>query len=129
MNETGSGSSSFLFLFFLVFFVLQSLWQVNIVSMEQLLIYCCCCCCCCCCGSASYTGSSSDEEVSPREKLQQTSKGFSDFCVRNINQAAFGRKEIDIAQQGGAPITTTTTTEFLPSCSLVCVFDFNRFVT
>jgi len=50
--------------------------------------------------SASYTGSSSDEEeMSPREKSQQTSKGLTDFCVRNINQAAFGRKEIDIAEQ------------------------------
>jgi len=50
--------------------------------------------------SASYTGSSSDEEeLSPREKVQQTSKGLADFCVRNINQAAFGRKEIDIAEQ------------------------------
>jgi len=50
--------------------------------------------------SASYTGSSSDEEeVSPREKVQQNSRGFSDFCVRNINQAAYGRKEIDIAEQ------------------------------
>ena len=50
---------------------------------------------------ASYTGSSSDEEeLSPREKSQQTSKGLTDFCVRNINQAAFGRKEIDIAEQG-----------------------------
>lgn len=51
--------------------------------------------------SASYTGSSSDEEeISPREKQQQTSKGMADFCVRNINQAAYGRKEIDIAEQG-----------------------------
>lgn len=50
---------------------------------------------------ASYTGSSSDEEeISPREKQQQTSKGMADFCVRNINQAAYGRKEIDIAEQG-----------------------------
>ncbi|XP_057367762.1 adenosylhomocysteinase-like 1 isoform X2 [Daphnia carinata] len=50
--------------------------------------------------SASYTGSSSDEEeISPREKAQQTSKGMTDFCVRNINQAAYGRKEIDIAEQ------------------------------
>ncbi|XP_032790878.1 adenosylhomocysteinase-like 1 isoform X1 [Daphnia magna] len=50
--------------------------------------------------SASYTGSSSDEEeISPREKQQQTSKGMADFCVRNINQAAYGRKEIDIAEQ------------------------------
>jgi hypothetical protein len=52
-------------------------------------------------GAASYTGSSSDEEeMSPREKEQQTSKGMADFCVRNINQAAYGRKEIDIAEQG-----------------------------
>lgn len=51
--------------------------------------------------AASYTGSSSDEEeISPREKAQQTSKGLLDFCVRNINQAAYGRKEIDIAEQG-----------------------------
>ena len=51
--------------------------------------------------TASYTGSSSDEEeLSPRDKAQQTSKGFTDFCVRNINQAAYGRKEIDIAEQG-----------------------------
>lgn len=51
--------------------------------------------------AASYTGSSSDEDdVSPREKIQKNSKGFSDFCVRNINQHSFGRREIDIAEQG-----------------------------
>lgn len=51
--------------------------------------------------SASYTESSSEEDdVSPREKIQNNSKGFSDFCVRNINQHAFGRREIDIAEQG-----------------------------
>ncbi|GLH11646.1 Adenosylhomocysteinase [Gryllus bimaculatus] len=50
--------------------------------------------------SASYTGSSSDEEdVSPRDKEQKNSNGFSDFCVRNINQHAFGRREIEIAEQ------------------------------
>ena len=50
---------------------------------------------------ASYTGSSSDEEeISPREKAQQTSTRMTDFCVRNINQAAYGRKENDIAEQG-----------------------------
>ncbi|TGZ57479.1 Adenosylhomocysteinase [Temnothorax longispinosus] len=49
---------------------------------------------------ASYTGSSSDEDdVSPREKIQKTEKGFTDFCVRNINQQAFGRREIEIAEQ------------------------------
>lgn len=50
---------------------------------------------------ASYTGSSSeDDDVSPREKTQQNSKGNSDFCVRSVNQHAFGRREIDIAEQG-----------------------------
>ncbi|XP_063994938.1 adenosylhomocysteinase-like 1 isoform X3 [Diachasmimorpha longicaudata] len=50
--------------------------------------------------SASYTGSSSDEDdVSPREKIQKTDKGFTDFCVRNIGQHAFGRREIEIAEQ------------------------------
>lgn len=49
---------------------------------------------------ASYTGSSSDEDdVSPREKIQKTENGFTDFCVRNINQHAFGRREIEIAEQ------------------------------
>ncbi|XP_013099295.1 adenosylhomocysteinase-like 1 [Stomoxys calcitrans] len=51
--------------------------------------------------SASYTGSSSDDgdDVPPREKVQKNSKGGSDFCVRNINQNAFGRREIEIAEQ------------------------------
>lgn len=50
---------------------------------------------------ASYTGSSSDEEdVSPREKAQKNSKGSADFCVRNIDLHAFGRREIEIAEQG-----------------------------
>lgn len=50
--------------------------------------------------SASYTESSSEEDdVSPREKLQKNSSGFKDFCVRNIVQSAFGRREIEIAEQ------------------------------
>lgn len=50
--------------------------------------------------SASYTDTSSDEEGgSPRDKIQKNSKGFSDFCIKNINQAAFGRREIEIAEQ------------------------------
>lgn len=50
--------------------------------------------------TASYTGSSSEEDdVSPREKAQVTDRGFTDFCVRNINQHAFGRREIEIAEQ------------------------------
>jgi hypothetical protein len=62
--------------------------------------------------AASYTGSSSDEdEVSPREKAQKTTKGLTDFCVRNIDQHLFGRREIEIAEQGGisiVPIFTQT---------------------
>lgn len=51
--------------------------------------------------AASYTGSSSeDDDVSPREKIQSNTKGFNDFCVRNIHQHAFGRREIEIAEQG-----------------------------
>ena len=38
--------------------------------------------------------------MSPREKIQSNSKEFADFCVRNINQHAFGRREIEIAEQG-----------------------------
>ncbi len=49
--------------------------------------------------AASYTDSS-DDEASPREKSQANSKGSSDFCVKNIKQAEFGRREIEIAEQG-----------------------------
>jgi len=50
---------------------------------------------------ASYTGSSSEEDdVSPREKNQRNSKNSTDFCVRNIGVHAFGRREIEIAEQG-----------------------------
>lgn len=49
--------------------------------------------------AASYTDSS-DDEVSPREKQQTNSKGSSNFCVKNIKQAEFGRREIEIAEQG-----------------------------
>uniref|UniRef100_A0A671LRG6 Adenosylhomocysteinase 2-like n=1 Tax=Sinocyclocheilus anshuiensis TaxID=1608454 RepID=A0A671LRG6_9TELE len=48
--------------------------------------------------AASYTDSS-DDETSPREKSQVNSKGSSDFCVKNIKQAEFGRREIEIAEQ------------------------------
>uniref|UniRef100_A0A8C7A263 Adenosylhomocysteinase like 2 n=1 Tax=Nothoprocta perdicaria TaxID=30464 RepID=A0A8C7A263_NOTPE len=48
--------------------------------------------------SASYTDSS-DDETSPRDKQQKNSKGSSDFCVKNIKQAEFGRREIEIAEQ------------------------------
>ncbi|MBN3303117.1 SAHH3 Adenosylhomocysteinase, partial [Amia calva] len=48
--------------------------------------------------AASYTDSS-DDETSPRDKVQSNSKGGSDFCVKNIKQAEFGRREIEIAEQ------------------------------
>ena len=32
--------------------------------------------------------------------FQKNSKGSADFCVRNIDHAAFGRREIEIAEQG-----------------------------
>lgn len=49
--------------------------------------------------AASYTDSS-DDETSPRDKTQINSKGSADFCVKNIKQAEFGRREIEIAEQG-----------------------------
>ena len=32
--------------------------------------------------------------------FQQNSRGSSDFCVKNIDHAAFGRREIEIAETG-----------------------------
>lgn len=51
--------------------------------------------------SASYTGSSSEDgdDVTPREKYQKNTKENADFCVRNISQHSFGRREIEIAEQ------------------------------
>lgn len=43
---------------------------------------------------------SSDDGSSPREKQQKTSTGSSDFCVKDITKAEFGRKGIEIAEQG-----------------------------
>lgn len=34
------------------------------------------------------------------ELFQKNSQGFADFCINNIQQAAFGRREIEIAEQG-----------------------------
>ncbi|XP_041058500.1 putative adenosylhomocysteinase 3 isoform X2 [Carcharodon carcharias] len=48
--------------------------------------------------AASYTDSS-DDETSPRDKQQKNSKASSDFCIKNIKQADFGRREIEIAEQ------------------------------
>lgn len=50
------------------------------------------------CGSFT-SGSEDEDDTSPREKHQANSKGFKDFCVRNIRQANFGRREIEIAEQ------------------------------
>nr|XP_015922818.2 S-adenosylhomocysteine hydrolase-like protein 1 isoform X3 [Parasteatoda tepidariorum] len=50
--------------------------------------------------SSSYCDTSSDEEGKmPRDKHQVNSAGASDFCVKNIKQSAFGRREIEIAEQ------------------------------
>ena len=51
--------------------------------------------------AASYSDSS-DDETSPREKTQANTHGSSDFCVKNIKQAEFGRREIEIAEQGNS---------------------------
>lgn len=49
--------------------------------------------------AASYTDSSEDE-MSPRDRQQRSSKGHQDFCIKNIRQAGLGRREIAIAEQG-----------------------------
>uniref|UniRef100_A0A8C6TG07 Adenosylhomocysteinase like 1 n=1 Tax=Neogobius melanostomus TaxID=47308 RepID=A0A8C6TG07_9GOBI len=49
--------------------------------------------------SAASGTDSSDDETSPRDKTQVNVKGSSDFCVKNIKQAEFGRREIEIAEQ------------------------------
>lgn len=56
--------------------------------------------------AASYTDSS-DDETSPRDKAQVNTHGSSDFCVKNIKQAEFGRREIEIAEQGVSDLTST----------------------
>ncbi|XP_041794069.1 S-adenosylhomocysteine hydrolase-like protein 1 isoform X2 [Chelmon rostratus] len=48
---------------------------------------------------SSVCSDSSEDESSPRDKSQKTSKGLSDFCIKNIKQAYFGRREIEIAEQ------------------------------
>ncbi|CAG5053313.1 unnamed protein product [Parnassius apollo] len=51
--------------------------------------------------STSYTGSSSDEEegVQPHEKAIASGQANPPYCVRNVEQHAFGRREIEIAEQ------------------------------
>lgn len=48
----------------------------------------------------SVCSDSSEDESTPKGKLQKTSEGLSDFCIKNIKQAEFGRREIGIAQRG-----------------------------
>ncbi|CAN9499182.1 unnamed protein product [Ophioblennius macclurei] len=48
---------------------------------------------------SSVCSDSSEDEVSPKDKLQRNSKGHFDFCIKNIKQAEFGRREIEVAQQ------------------------------
>ncbi|XP_030375829.1 adenosylhomocysteinase-like 2 [Scaptodrosophila lebanonensis] len=49
--------------------------------------------------SACFTGSSDEEETSPKDRKQRNSNGSSDFCVKNIGKHSFGRREIEIAEQ------------------------------
>ncbi|XP_030650280.1 adenosylhomocysteinase like 2a isoform X2 [Chanos chanos] len=42
---------------------------------------------------------SSLDEISPQDKQQKNSKGQTDFCVKDIKQAHFGRREIQIVEQ------------------------------
>lgn len=41
-----------------------------------------------------------EDDISPREKEQINKNNFTDFCVKNIDVAEIGRKEIHIAEQG-----------------------------
>ncbi|XP_041693896.1 S-adenosylhomocysteine hydrolase-like protein 1 isoform X4 [Coregonus clupeaformis] len=49
--------------------------------------------------SAASNTDSSEDEMSPRDRQQRSSKGHQDFCIKNIKQADFGRREIEIAEQ------------------------------
>ncbi|XP_017848150.1 adenosylhomocysteinase-like 2 isoform X2 [Drosophila busckii] len=49
--------------------------------------------------SACFTGSSDEDDFSPKDNKQQNSSGSSDFCIKSIGKAAFGRREIEIAEQ------------------------------
>eukprot|EP00112_Aurelia_sp_Birch-Aquarium-sp1_P024871 Seg803.7 transcript_id=Seg803.7/GoldUCD/mRNA.D3Y31 product="Adenosylhomocysteinase 3" protein_id=Seg803.7/GoldUCD/D3Y31 len=48
---------------------------------------------------ASYSSDEEDGGLNPRETQQSNSSGKSDFCVKNIKLADFGRREIEIAEQ------------------------------
>ncbi|KRK03469.1 adenosylhomocysteinase-like 2 isoform X1 [Drosophila yakuba] len=48
--------------------------------------------------STCFTGSSDEEDVSPKDNHQRNSAGSTDFCVKSISKSAFGRREIEIAE-------------------------------
>ena len=43
--------------------------------------------------------------MSPREKVLKNSKGFSDFRIKTTKTAPYGRKEIEMAEQGRLHLT------------------------
>lgn len=47
----------------------------------------------------SNDGSDIEDDISPRNKEQINRNNFTDFCVKNINYAELGRKEIQIAEE------------------------------
>ncbi|GAU91807.1 hypothetical protein RvY_03996 [Ramazzottius varieornatus] len=49
--------------------------------------------------SGSDTSEDDESDTSPRDHPQANSVGFADFCVRNMKMAAFGRREIELAEQ------------------------------
>ncbi|XP_055333763.1 S-adenosylhomocysteine hydrolase-like protein 1 [Paramacrobiotus metropolitanus] len=49
--------------------------------------------------TGSFTDTDDEEsDTSPRDKLQTNSRGGNDFCVRSMKLAAFGRREIELAE-------------------------------
>ncbi|XP_057186349.1 adenosylhomocysteinase like 2a isoform X1 [Triplophysa rosa] len=46
-----------------------------------------------------------EDEVSPRDRQQINSKGKSDFCIKNIKLADFGRREIQLAEEEMTALT------------------------
>lgn len=53
--------------------------------------------------------------------LQKNSKGFKDFCVRNIDHAAFGRREIEIAEQGQCEVNILDLSQSITLTQLILV--------
>lgn len=41
-----------------------------------------------------------EDEVSPRDKQRMNTKGNKDFCIKNIKLADFGRRQIELAEDG-----------------------------